>query len=318
LAVEQFDVNAGEIVAVVGPAGSGKSLLIRLLSGELPVSGGSILIEGQAIQQARSRLGVLLEQDLLYERQSAQANLEFFCRLHGLAPQRAGEVLALVGLGDQRQERAGRLSPAAQRRLAFARLLARDTPLWLLDAPTLRADLDTQALFARLIGQAAGEGAAVVLTAEDAAWAGKFATRVVELEAGRLVPARLPGDAAEAGPPAAPARLVPYKVPARKEDRIVLYDPGELLYAASQESKTVLRTVSDEAVTNLTLQDLEGRLAGRGFFRAHRAYLVNLQHIKAVVQYTRNSYALLLDDAAETSIPLSKQSEKELQALLGY
>ena len=75
---------------------------------------------------------------------------------------------------------------------------------------------------------------------------------------------------------------------------------------------------ADEAVTNLTLQDLEDRLAGRGFFRAHRAYLVNLQHIKAVVQYTRNSYALLLNDEAETSIPLSKQSERELQALLGY
>ena len=56
------------------------------------------------------------------------------------------------------------------------------------------------------------------------------------------------------------------------------------------------------------MQELETRLAGRGFFKAHRAYLVNLQHIKAVIQFTRNSYIL----------QLSKQSEKELQALLGY
>jgi len=68
----------------------------------------------------------------------------------------------------------------------------------------------------------------------------------------------------------------------------------------------------------LTLQELEGRLTGRGFFKAHRAYLVNLQHIKAVIQFTRNSYTLQLDDKEETMIPLSKQSEKELQALLGY
>ena len=143
LAVEQFDVNAGEIVAVLGPAGSGKSLLLRLLGCEVPPSGGSILIEGQDIQQApaaRERVGRLFEQDLLYERHSVQANLSFFCRLHGLPAQRAGQVLAQVGLSDQRQERAGGLSASAQRRLAFARLLARPTPLWLLDQPARRAD----------------------------------------------------------------------------------------------------------------------------------------------------------------------------------
>ncbi len=43
-----------------------------------------------------------------------------------------------------------------------------------------------------------------------------------------------------------------------------------------------------------------------------------VQHIKAVIQYTRNSYALQLNDKQETMLPLSKQSEKELQALLGY
>jgi ABC-type uncharacterized transport system YnjBCD ATPase subunit len=98
----------------------------------------------------------------------------------------------------------------------------------------------------------------------------------------------------------------------------LLYDPGDILYATSRDGKTYLRTAAEEATTNLTLQELETRLSGRGFFKAHRAYLVNLQHIKAVIQYTRNSYTLQLNDKQETMIPLSKQSEKELQALLGY
>lgn len=115
-----------------------------------------------------------------------------------------------------------------------------------------------------------------------------------------------------------PERLISYKVPGRKEDRIMLFDPGAILYATSREGKTFLRTVNEEATTNLTLQELENRLVGRGFFKAHRAYLVNLQHIRAVIQYTRNSYTLLLSDEQETMIPLSKQSEKELQELLGY
>jgi len=107
-------------------------------------------------------------------------------------------------------------------------------------------------------------------------------------------------------------------VPANKEDRILLYDPGVILYATSRDSKTYLRTAEEELHTQSTLQELESRLTGHGFFKAHRAYLVNLQHIKAVVQYTRASYLLLLDDQEETMIPLSRQSEKSLQELLGY
>lgn len=159
-------------------------------------------------------------------------------------------------------------------------------------------------------------GTAVLITAEDLAWSGHCSAQIVELADGRIVSKRV-RESAQAEP-AAPERLMPFKIPARKEDRIMLFDPGEVLYATSRDGKTYLRTANEEATTNLTLQELETRLAGRGFFKAHRAYLVNLQHIKSVMQYTRNSYTLQLNDKQETMIPLSKQSEKELQELLGY
>ncbi len=318
LSIEQLDVAAGEVLGVIGPVGSGKTLLIRLLSGILVPSGGSVVFAGQDVHRTpalRARMGLLFEEDLLYERLSAQSNLETYCQLHGLPGSRAREMLAQVGLSDQMKTGAHKLQPTAQRRLAFARALLANPALLLLDQPVLRTDLDTQMLFARLITQAASTGAVVALTEEDLSWAGKCCTRVIELEDGRVANSYQ----IEAGQgPAAPERLIPYKVPARKDDRIVLYDPGDLLYATSRDGKTILRTANDEATTNLTLQELETRLAGRGFFKAHRAYLVNLQHIKSVIQYTRNSYTLQLDDKQETLVPLSKQSEKELQALLGY
>ena len=318
LSIDRLDVAAGEVVAVVGPVSSGKTLLIRLLCGEVMPSGGKVLLDGQDIHlvlAARARLGVLFEEDLLYKRLSASGNLEFFCQMRHLPRSRASEILAEVGLSDQMRKAVSKLSPAARRRVAFARVLLSKPPVILLDRPILRTDLDTQALFARLITQAASEGAAVLLTDEDLSWAGKCCTRVIELEAGRITGTRTPE--ADRGP-SSPERLIPYKIPARKEDRIVLYDPGDILYATSRDGKTFLRTATEEATTNLTLQELETRLAGRGFFKAHRAYLVNLQHIKSVIQYTRNSYTLQLSDSQETMIPLSKQSEKDLQALLGY
>jgi len=320
LSIGQLDVGAGEVVAVIGPAHSGKSLLVRLLAGIVLPSGGSVLLDGQPLSSpaARRHIGALFEEDLLYERHTARGNLDFYCQLQKLPRERdrVNKALALVGLSDQAQKPVTKLSQIAQRRLAFVRVLMGQHAVMLLDQPTLRTDMDTRDLFARLITQAASEGTAILITEEDLSWVSKCCTRVVELEDGRVSNSyALEGGQGDAP---APERLVPFKVPARKEDRIMLFDPGELLFATSRDGKTVLRTASEEATTNLTLQELEGRLTGRGFFKAHRAYLVNLQHIKAVIQFTRNSYTLQLDDKEETMIPLSKQSEKELQALLGY
>ncbi len=321
LAIDALDIEAGEVVAVIGPVRSGKTLLIRLLSGTIPPSGGSIVCDGQRISQTssmRRQIGVLFEEDLLYERQSVQGNLTFHGQvLHGLPTVRASDALVQVGLSDQAQKPVSKLTSSSQRRLAFARVLMGRHRYLLLDQPILRSDLDTQELFVHLIKQMAAEGAAILLTDEDLTWASRCCTRVVELEDGRITNTYTLESASDHEAPTA-ERFMPFKVPARKEDRILLYDPGDILYATSRDGKTYLRTAAEEAATNFTLQELESRLAGRGFFKAHRAYLVNLQHIKAVIQYTRTSYALQLDDKQQTMIPLSKQSEKELQELLGY
>ena len=329
LSIETLDVAAGEIVAIVGPIDNNASLLIRLICGELPVSHGSIVLDGHHIRQsadARSAISVLFTDDLLYERHSAQDNLELYCRLRDLPIERVAAVLALVGMSDQAQMRINKLSPSAQRRIAFARTLLSQPKLLLLEQPTIRADMETQALFARLITEAAQRDIAILLTDEYLAWSAKFCTRIVELDDGRITQCFAPNTPAAATvstetsepQPATPERFIPFKVPGRRDDRIMLYDPGEILYATSRDGKTILRTKSEEATTNLTLAELETRLLGRGFFKAHRAYLVNLQHIKSVIQYTRNSYTMQLNDAEETLIPLSKQSERELQDLLGY
>ena len=316
LYIEQLDICAGEVVAVVGQ--SGKTLLIHILSGILAPSGGSVMLHGQDLYRVpslRRQIGTLFAEDLLYERHTAHGNLEFYRQLHKLSKSSLSDALAQVGLSDQAQTPVSKLAPASQRRLAFARLLMGHHSLYLLDQPTLRTDLDTQVLFARLVSQLAAAGAAILITDEDLTWAGKCCTRVVELENGRIANSY---SSETSQPPAPPERFIPYKVPARKDDRILLFDPSDILYATSHEGKTLLRTATEEATTNLTLQELEGRLVKRGFFKAHRAYLVNLQHIKSVIQYTRNSYTLLLNDQQETMIPLSKQCEKELQELLGY
>lgn len=321
LVIEALDIEPGEIVAVPGPRGAGKTLLIRLLAGLVLPSGGSLVVAGEHCMspagQVRRGVGVLFEEDLLYDRQSVRRNLLFYAQIYGVPTSRIDAVLTQIGLSDQSAKTVAKLSPSEQRRLAFARLLLGQHSLLLLDQPVLRADLNTQEIFARLLSQAAGEGAAVVLTDEDLVWAARCCTRVVELEGGRIV-GDYPLARGESRAVPSPEHFTPFKVPAHREDRILLYDPGDILYATSRESKTYLHTINEQAETGFTLQELEQRLCGRGFFKAHRAYLVNLQYIRAVIRYTRNSYMLQLNDRQETMIPLSKYAEKELQELLGY
>ena len=66
------------------------------------------------------------------------------------------------------------------------------------------------------------------------------------------------------------------------------------------------------------MADLEKRLERSGFFRAHRGYLVNLQLVKEVIPYTRDSFSLRLKDPEGTKIPLSKSAARELRDLMGY
>ena len=322
LAIEALDIEPSEVVAALGPVGAGKTLLIALLAGTLPSSGGTILLDGTPLVSGpgrmRKQMSVLFEEDLLYERLSVYSNLAFACHWQGLPTSCISEVLAQVGLNDQAQTTVKHLTPSGQRRLAFARALLGQRRLLLLDQPTLRADLETQQLMARLIRLAAEAGAMILVTDADLTWASACCTRVLELQAGQVAKSYAFTRSSLGTENTSVERLTPFKVPANKEDRILLYDPGAILYATSRDSKTYLRTAEEELFTHCTLQDLETRLIGRGFFKAHRAYLVNLQHIKAVVQYTRASYLLLLDDPQETMIPLSRQSEKSLQELLGY
>ena len=65
------------------------------------------------------------------------------------------------------------------------------------------------------------------------------------------------------------------------------------------------------------MNELEERLLPYGFFRCHRSYIVNLQKVREVITWTRNSYSLVLDDRAKSNIPLSKGKMAELKEMIG-
>jgi ABC-2 type transport system ATP-binding protein len=102
------------------------------------------------------------------------------------------------------------------------------------------------------------------------------------------------------------------------EGKVALLNPADILYAEASSGHTLLMTKDAKLDSQYTLQELEERLKRSGFFRAHRSFLVNLQHVREVIPYSRNSFSLKLNEDNHTENPLSKNSAAELRDMLNY
>ncbi len=311
--IPSLQVKAGEVAALLGPVDSGKEVLFQLLIGATHPTTGSVRLAGldpYHEKQAFSRqVGVLFSDDNFYRRLSVLGNLQFYGRLHRLPKARAIEVLEQVGLADQASISTEKLSPGLSRRLALGRAILNHPKVLLLADPFSRCEQASINLIGEVVHNLAAAGAAILIFAQEAAHLETTCSMVYRLELGRVV---------ESYDPREPQRNRPFMIPARSNDKIILVDPAEILYVVAQNDRAYLQTVDERLLTQFTLAELEKRLSRSGFFRAHRAYLVNMQQVKEVIPFTRDSFSLRLKDTARTEIPLSKSAERELRELLEY
>ena len=313
LDIDALRVAGGEVAAVVGGTGSGIETFFDLLTGKLHPSAGAIRlaqVEPTEKDAFSRKVGILFAEDALYKRQSPKSNLIFQCQLYGLPRARAQEVLEQIGMADQANAGLVKLPSSLVRRLAFGRAILHKPAVLLLYEPFNRCDEVTISLLSRLVRRLAEQGAAILILAGDAAHLGALCDTVYRLQQGRLAVMATPGEDHHPS--------FPFKIPVRLEDKVILVNPGEILYIEAEGGHTCLKTPDARLATQFTLNELEERLSRSGFFRAHRSYLVNLQHIKEIIPYTRNSFSLRLDDPAGTEIPLSKTAAGELKDLFGY
>ena len=314
LDIPELKIKPGEIAALVGPAKSGKGTLLSILIGQTRPTLGSVRLDGidPAVEQNlfSKKVGVLFFDDSLYESRSPKSNLIFHCRLRGLPKSRAVEILSKVGLADHANAKLDKLSSGLARRLAFGRAILHQPGILLLVDPFARCDEASIALLTKLLKEQAKNGGALLILGEDVTNLQGLCDRIHMLNNGRIVETLEPGDESEP--------QFPFKIPVRLEGRVALINPGDILYADAEEGRAYLHTTEGALPTQFTLSELEQRLARSGFFRAHRGYLVNLQHVTEVIPFTRNSFSLRLDDDEGTLIPLSKSAASELRDLLGY
>ncbi|HEX6777642.1 MAG TPA: ABC transporter ATP-binding protein [Ktedonobacterales bacterium] len=186
-----FTVRKGEIFGLLGPNGAGKTTTIRMLTGLIDPSGGIAQVAGCDVVKERStlkaRIGVVFEEQNLYERLSARLNLEFSCWLYGVDVKRVDEVLDLVRLRDRAKDHVREYSNGMRQRLMIARALLHRPQVLFLDEPGRGLDPISAREVHQTVEQLRQEGTTILLTTHLMEEADQLCQQVAFIVNGRLV-----------------------------------------------------------------------------------------------------------------------------------
>lgn len=188
-------VNSGEIYAFLGPNGAGKTTTIKMVSGLLEPSTGTVRIAGLdpfTDRRALAQLGTVLEGNRnLYWRMTCHENLVYFGVLKGMsfgaARARSRELLERFSLTAKRDAQVQALSRGMQQKLAIAVALMHRPRLLLLDEPTLGLDAHASIEVTAMIRELIADGVSILLTTHQLDVAEALAHRVAIMSSGRIV-----------------------------------------------------------------------------------------------------------------------------------
>ena len=188
-----FDLNAGELLAIVGPSGAGKSSLLRLLNRLDEPTSGTVLVQGRdyreiPTRELRRQVGMVMQRPFVFPGTVGE-NLRFGPQQLGrsLGDEEIEALLKGVGLSGYAGEDVGHLSGGEAQRVCFARALANQPKVLLLDEPTSALDESARSEVESVIRKIVQEGVTSVLVTHDLAQSRRLATRVAQLEAGKLI-----------------------------------------------------------------------------------------------------------------------------------
>ena len=202
LAGATFDVGHGELVALMGPSGVGKTTLLRLIAGLETFQSGAVHIEELSLnggghlpatlKSLRAKVGMVFQFHHLFEHLPVIKNV-WLAPVHAQrlplhdAERRARELLATLGVEHRAAALPRELSGGEAQRVAIARALAVDPPLLLLDEPTASLDADRRTELRDMLRGLTREGRTLIVATHDEEFARSCATRVLRVNDGLVL-----------------------------------------------------------------------------------------------------------------------------------
>ena len=262
MAVDQisFHVDHGEVFGFLGHNGAGKTTTIRMLTGQLRPTSGHAFIDGHDVVKARAAIkpmiGVVFENQNLYERMSGRENLSFFAELHGVEDKRVDELLEMVGLSDRAKDKIKTYSNGMKQRLLVARALLNRPKVLFLDEPTRGLDPTAARDIRRTIREMGEQGTTVFLTTHYMEEADQLCHRVAFISEGKLIALDTP----QALKLQYGLRKVSVLLDDQSQHELTLDNPADATQMADWMGEGRLLTVHSQEAT---LEDVFVHLAGR-------------------------------------------------------
>lgn len=190
-----FRVGEGQIYGLLGPNGAGKTTTLRILSGLMTPTSGSVRMAGLDVtarpNEVKRILGFLTANTGLYQRLTARELLIYFAQLHRMtydqAAARADELIEWVGIGGFADFRCGALSTGQKQRVNIARALVADPPILIMDEPTLGLDVLSSRIILEYIKRQRSQGKTIILSTHYLDEAETMCDEIGLLHDGRLV-----------------------------------------------------------------------------------------------------------------------------------
>jgi ABC-2 type transport system ATP-binding protein len=250
-----LEVMRGEVFAFLGPNGAGKTTTVEILEGYRKRSSGEVSVLGEDPERAgrewRERIGIVLQSGRLDPYLTVRESLDLYAG-YFRAPRPTEEVIALVGLEEQAEQRARRLSGGQQRRLDVGMALVGDPELLFLDEPTTGFDPSARRQFWEVIAGLRELGKTIFLTTHYMDEAQRLADRVTIIAAGRIVARGTPADlgARDSG-----ATTIRYRT-AGREVEVETTDPVKTLHELTGAAIAKGEDLDGLEVTRPTLEDV--------------------------------------------------------------
>lgn len=201
-----LEVNAGEVVVIIGPSGSGKSTFLRCLNlleqptdGSIEFEGKNLLEKNANINELRQKMGMVFQSFNLFPHKTVVENLTISpLKVKGQTPEEAKktalELLNKVGLSDKSDSFPVQLSGGQQQRVAIARALAMGPDVMLFDEPTSALDPEMVGEVLAVMKNLAEGGMTMVVVTHEMGFAREVADRVIFMDDGVIVEQGKPKD----------------------------------------------------------------------------------------------------------------------------
>lgn len=179
-----LEITQGEVFGFLGPNGAGKTTTVRMLTSLIAPSAGRAEVAGYRVgeqdREIRRHVGVLTEAPGLYERLTAERNLEIYARLYEVddVQGQVGRYLRLLGLWERREDAAGTFSKGMKQKLAIARALLHEPRVLFLDEPTAALDPEAAKLVRDFVEELSKEGRTIFLCTHNLDEAERLCDRI--------------------------------------------------------------------------------------------------------------------------------------------